>query len=1430
MTIRNLFIFTLTLAFLFLASFGLIQAQEPEPLPPDLLAKIDPRLARQLADSDGATANIMMMMKEKPNLASAKAQKSLLARRQALMASLQATAQQSQAGVRTILADAEARGQVGDVRPLWIVNSVAARATWQTVLTLAARDDVAMVRLDETISLGPGEASEVSRDTIEPEWGVAHINAPDVWNALGLDGTGIVVASVDSGVDYLHPELQTRYRGYHGGGVPPLHEGNWYDATGLEALYPVDANGHGTHTMGTMVGGDGLGVAPGAKWIAVRAFNSAGSAQESWLHDAFQWLLAPGGDPALAPNIVNNSWSNNIGSNTIFQEDVQHLLDAGIIPIFAAGNNGPKDRSIGSPGSYEIALAVGATDSDDEIADFSGRGPSPWDQIKPDISAPGVEVLSTLPGGSYGLMNGTSMAAPHVVGVIALMLQADSSLTYQDVVNILATTATPLGEITPNNAYGWGLVNAYAAAEVAANAGKVIGVVTNQRSGQPIEGANLVFTQHGPGQTSTAITDEAGNYQWAGVAGSYDLTVIAFGYNTQIRVGVDITTGTTISQNFALSPLPIGNLQGRVTEVESGIPLSATVTVVDTPVVVTSNPANGEYTISLPAGTYTITVASPGHRVAVLPNLTINVGQTTEQHITLDTAPTILLVDSGAWYQGSQISYYQQALDDLRYYYDNYRIKHLDSDVPISTTLTAYDVVIWSAPLDSPGYVGAGDALVDFLAQGGKLVLSGQDVAFFDGGGTLTYVIYYPTYLKARFADDSAETTVLTGIADEIFAGLNFTISGGDGADNQQTPDLITLTEPDFADHVLAYDGGGNAGQRVGHCLPYRAVVLPFGLEGVSQRSVRAELLARSLDWFQSEPLLEGLEGSPKSETKVGDFGSIITHTLRLRNLAETGPDDTYTFSLGSHQWTTHFTYTNISLSPCQSAWLTFTVEVPTDIPWNTQDVLSITVQSTKAPGVTAVVTRVTKAPAPVLLVDDDRWYDFGPDFIQSLATNDINFDYWDIGGGNPENGPSLEVLRRYPLVIWFNGYDWFNPLTTDEEGRLQAYLDGGGRLALTSQEYLYNLPDHQPSDFAREYLGVDTHSEILSSTLALGVSGDPVGNQLGPYPLTFPLGYNNWTDSITPTASASPAMVSQQGDPNAVTHRGGITETWHTAFFGFGLELLDDSARAEVMRRLVGWLSWLGASTVNADVDQATNGDIIAYTAVLRNDGPVDISTAAFTATFPYPLSLRSGSAAGGLTESEGQLIWHGPLARNQVMTFTYQAVVSDNVPYGTMSRQVNWINYQDHEILFDRVAAVPVNAPDWDLAYLSATPDPVAKGQVLTYTLYLTNTGTVDAPLVTVTTSIPPYLQLLTDTIGQSGGTFHQNTMFNGKITWLTSVPKDQGVALTYAARLVTIPDPFILPTIFRADDGFLDTYLWSTTVDVKPYTIYLPLLFNH
>jgi len=315
---------------------------------------------------------------------------------------------------------------------------------------------VSTITPDE-ISIAPSQVAS------NPEPNLSVVNAPALWN-LGLYGQGIVVANMDSGVDISHPDLSSRWRG---------GTNSWFDPYGQHPSTPTDLTGHGTWTMGVTVGGDAggtaIGVAPGAQWIAVKIFNDAGSSTATAIHQGYQWLLDPDGNPNTsdAPRVVNNSWTFAYpGCDLEFELDLQSLRAVGILPVFAAGNGGPSASSSYSPANNPSAFAVGATDNNNLVYAYSSRGPSSCGEastIYPELVAPGVGIHTTDLYGFYANATGTSLAAPHVTGGLALLLSAYPDLSAVGQEYALKSSAMDLGSVGPDNSYGYGRLDLFAA-------------------------------------------------------------------------------------------------------------------------------------------------------------------------------------------------------------------------------------------------------------------------------------------------------------------------------------------------------------------------------------------------------------------------------------------------------------------------------------------------------------------------------------------------------------------------------------------------------------------------------------------------------------------------------------------------------------------------------------------------------------------------------------------------------------------------------------------------------------------------------------------------------------------------------------------------------------------------------------------------------
>ena len=589
------------------------------------LATVDGKLLQQLEVTE--TARFIVEFRARPDLGKASSIEDFTARGQAVVDALQRTAKTSQAAA---LRAVTAAG--GTAEAFWFRNVIVVEGDAALVETLSRLPGVKEIRPERIYPLvRPVERGvAVAVGAGDPEWGVAKIGADQAWQ-VGVLGGGVVVANVDTGVDYTHPALSVQYRGNNGDGTFS-HDYNWWDPSGACGGVPCDNVEHGTHTMGTMVGGDGpgpftpdIGVAPGARWIAAKGCEDFGCSEQSLLSSG-QWILAPtdlngeNADPSMRPDIVNNSWGGGPG-DAFYLETVQNWRAAGIIPVFSSGNPGPFCGEGGSPGDYLESFSVGATDIDDVIADFSGRGPSAFGKVNPDVTAPGVDVTSSVPGGGYAVFSGTSMAAPHVAGTLALMLSAAPNLIgdVDGATGSLAASAVDIIDLScggadsgdPNNVYGDGRIDALAAVQLVATGGTLTGTVTKAGATTAIGGAKI--SANNGERLFSSFTAPDGTFKLFLGGGEYVVTASSFGYETAVASGVLIEKDQTTVQNFALTALPTFKLTGFVRRAENkrAVP-NATVAALGVPVAPVKTDRAGRYSLTMPLGTYTVEASQGG--------------------------------------------------------------------------------------------------------------------------------------------------------------------------------------------------------------------------------------------------------------------------------------------------------------------------------------------------------------------------------------------------------------------------------------------------------------------------------------------------------------------------------------------------------------------------------------------------------------------------------------------------------------------------------------------------------------------------------------------------------------------------------------------------------------------------------------------------
>ena len=424
-------------------------------------ATISPEVSSLIQSSKASDKiSVIITLKAKADLESIQ-EKNKSKRRAKILNALKNNANASQKALNAWL---KADKDVSGWKLLWMINAIATELPAGKIHQLAARDDVDTITLDVKIKV---EATATGTPTTA-EWNIQAINANALWDQ-GFTGQGIVVASMDTGVDNLHPDLATKWRG--GGN-------SWFDPHGVYTA-PHDSNGHGTQTTGLIVGGDTsgstIGVAPDAQWIAVKIFDDSGSSTLSVIHQGFQWLLDPDNNASTddAPDIVSNAWNLQSSLNSCdseFQQDISILKQSDIAVLFSSGNTGPNASTSLSPANNNGVIATGAVDETLTVGYFSGRGPSACSGgIYPQVAAPGMNVKTTdltfggvIPN-SYAFKSGTSFAVPHLAGAMALLKSSDDTLTVTEIETAIHQSTVDAGLAGDDHDYGWGLLDISAA-------------------------------------------------------------------------------------------------------------------------------------------------------------------------------------------------------------------------------------------------------------------------------------------------------------------------------------------------------------------------------------------------------------------------------------------------------------------------------------------------------------------------------------------------------------------------------------------------------------------------------------------------------------------------------------------------------------------------------------------------------------------------------------------------------------------------------------------------------------------------------------------------------------------------------------------------------------------------------------------------------
>ncbi len=858
-------------------------------------SKVDPWVMSKARA--GAGTEFLVFLEEKADLSPAESLSTKAEKGRFVVDALRATAAKTQAPVLERL---KALGV--EHRAYWISNMIWVKGDLDVVRDMAERKDVfhiyanPTVRIDERPRDTQAEKSKAP-DTVE--WNISLVGAPDVW-ALGIDGAGAVVAGQDTGYMWDHPALVEQYRG----GPAGDHAYNWHDAVhsgggscGADSLVPCDDHGHGTHTMGTIVGDDGVGnqvgVAPGAKWIGCRNMDQ-GNGTPTTYAECYQFFIAPtdlsdeNPDPSKAPDVINNSWgcpvSEGCTDPNVLLSVVQAVRAAGIVTVHSAGNDGSSCSTVSDPAAiYGESFSVGATDSSDDIAYFSSRGPVTVDgsnRLKPDISAPGVNIRSSTRDGGYeGGWQGTSMAGPHVAGMVALILSAKPEMAgnVNGVESVIEQSAVPLmttqgcggdsGDAIPNNVFGWGRIDATAAINslvdfslslnpesldaCAAPDSYPVEVTVQTMSGfsEPVAlgVSGLPFGISGsfspgqvtpPGTSTLTITTTA-----SAAAGTYPVVVsgVSSPSGSTDEAGLNLTIfdggpgAVTLAEpvDGAIEVSPVPTLSWSEDQGAAGYSVEVAIDAAMSAII---------YSATSPTASHTLTAALSPETLYFWRVRPVNPCGDGPNSVVFDfttrAIPPILLVDDDDDSPDVR-AYYTDTLDALGLQYEVWDTGNSDTE-PAFGDLGPYRAVLWFTGDEFGGAAGPGaageSALASWLDQGNAcLLLSSMDY-YWDRGLTP----FMQDYLGVSTADSETSQTTVTG-AGSVFTGLgpySLSYPGSNYSD--------TLTPGAGAAETFSGNAGTAAIEHVTD--DYLTVFMGFAFEALPTPTDRQKVLQTFLD------------------------------------------------------------------------------------------------------------------------------------------------------------------------------------------------------------------------------------------------------------------------------------------------------------------------------------------------------------------------------------------------------------------------------------------------------------------------------------------------------------------------------------------------------------------------------------------------------
>jgi len=674
---------------------------------------------------------------------------------------------------------------------------------------------------------------------------------------------------------------------------------------------------------------------------------------------------------------------------------------------------------------------------------------------------------------------------------------------------------------------------------------------------------------------------------------------------------------------------------------------------------------------------------------------------------------------------------------------------------------------------------------------------------------------WFTQYLDGRYLGTATAPYTLTGFSGTPFAGTQFSLNGDASAVNQTGPSRVGARAGGFTRPLLAYIGdseGAAGGLQAGWCQPHRILFLGFGLEGVTPATVRTDLMQRTLEHFAAPPVTRALALDPAQTNEVVIPGETLTVTFSLQNLSEV---QTTTIDLEyQSQWPAELSESTVSLGPCQQRPLTLTLQAPAQLTAGASQAIELTARADY--GAVAGASVVASLPAPILLVADYRWYDETAAYRSALQDLHLSYDIWDT---NERGSPSLDRLAAYHSVLWFTGYDWYEPLTSAEVYTVQQYLEGGGRLFLSSQDFLYY---HRQRAFTRDFLGVFDYQETLTSTAVLGGDNALAGDGLGPFSLSYDP-YRNFSDGLLPAPTAQVHLWDDWGFSSGVARS---DDSWRSIFWSVPFELLPVQARTYFMGNILAWLGDLGDSTVEVSPRIASASTTRHYTLTVRNWTNGAAHLVSVTTTIGTDLVLDQSSITGDADydANSSQILWQGSLNPGAQHVLTFRARPAGEAQAGSRQNVTSTVAYDGHNPAWQRVTPIWSDAPDMGTSDLFVFPAEVRSGHTLTYTAYLINSSTTPAETLSATLSLPNGLSPITETLWTPAGSV---TFRDRHIQWRGALGSGAEISFTVGVSITGFFQPRILPAGLVIMDGVSAPIVRGSTLRVDPYRALLPLI---